>query len=112
VNVNDNEWRHIAWTLDPNDEWKIYMNGALIHTVTKAYPNNVQRASNYIGKSNWNENPYYNGAIDDFRYYTRVLTGSEVTDIYTDPFKSTIYPSMPMYINFDFDSEFNSFRTF
>jgi hypothetical protein len=89
--VNDNEWRHIAWTLDPNGEWKIYVNGALIHTVTKVYPNAVQRTLNYIGKSHWTDQPYYNGAIDDFRYYTRVLTSSEVTDIYTIPFKSTIY---------------------
>ena len=100
--INNNNWHHITWTLDTSKNWKIYLDGNLyISYANMNYPKTIQRSLNYIGKSNWSSDPYFNGAIDDFRYYSRVLTSSEVTDIYTVPFKSTIYPDIPMYISFD-----------
>lgn len=100
--INNNTWQHIVWTLDSNNGWKIYLNGNLYSSLSNMnYPNSIQRTLNYIGKSNWSADPYFNGLIDDFRYYNRVLTSNDVSDIYTSPFKSTIYPNIAMYISFD-----------
>ena len=41
------------------------MNGNLIYTITKAYPNAVQRTLNYIGKSHSANAAYSNRAKDD-----------------------------------------------
>jgi hypothetical protein len=83
-NLNNNTtWFHVVWTLNPTGVWKIYINGVLTTTVTinATYPAITTRNSNYIGKSNWAD-PYFNGRIDDFRVYNRVLSDSDASYIY------------------------------
>jgi len=86
INYNDNQWRHITWTLtyaiDGNrtSTWKIYINGSLKENTTgKYYPRtNITLNNCYIGKSGTsNTDYYYNGYIDDFRIYNRVLNDAE-----------------------------------
>jgi len=89
IYVNDNVWRHIVWILT-NSDWKIYVNGILHTTYTTniAYPQNISRTLNYLGRSNWSADPYFNGGISDFRFYNRAVSGIEVSYIYyntTDP---------------------------
>jgi len=80
--VNDNKWRHILWTLDPSGVWNLYLNGNLFNIYSKVnYPNSISRTYQYIGKSNWKD-PYYSGAIADFRIFNSVLSASNVTNIY------------------------------
>ena len=85
VNINDGVWRHVVWTLDPvGGVWKVYINGNLIWQGTdNDYPNILSRTSNFLGKSNWANDPYFNGGIDEFRMYNRVLTASEVKLLYS-----------------------------
>ena len=84
TNINDDKWRYVVWTMDTSGTWIVYLNGAQVFTKDKAgYPNNVQRGKNYIGKSNWIENPYFKGKIDDFRIYNSVLSASDVSKLYT-----------------------------
>jgi hypothetical protein len=53
-------------------------------TTTNYYPRtSVTRTNCYIGKSNW-EDAYYNGNIDDFRIYNRVLTMNEIMALYSN----------------------------
>jgi hypothetical protein len=86
TNVNDNVWRHAVITISNTTPsvWKIYINGVLDKSKNNAliYPPTMTRTSNYFGKSNWSNDPYFNGAIDDFRMYNSVLSSSQVTDIY------------------------------
>lgn len=86
-NYDDNQWRHIVWTLTYSPEgnstsnWKIYVNGSLNSTTTSYYPRvNITRTLCYIGKSNWADG-YYNGYIDDFRIYNRVITDTEASQL-------------------------------
>lgn len=86
----NNTWYHSVWTLTPATNgsatsiWNYYINGVLIKTYSNGgYPQPTSLNSNYIGKSNWDTDPYYNGAIDDFRLYNRVLSASEVTSLYS-----------------------------
>jgi len=85
----NNTWYHSVWTLTPapnasaTSTWNYYINGVLIKTHSNGgYPQPITLTTNYIGKSNWDVDPYYNGAIDDFRLYNRVLSDSEVTSLY------------------------------
>ena len=81
-NVNDNVWRHFAWTLTSSGAWVVYINGVSAWTSTgRYYPNAMTRTNNYIGKSN-NPDPYYTGAIDEFRIYSTALGASAVYALY------------------------------
>ena len=81
-NINDNVWRHFAWTMTVTGSWAVYINGVSVWTATEQYyPNTITRSSNYIGKSNWDD-PYYTGAIDEFRIYSTALGASDVYALY------------------------------
>ena len=83
TNVNDNQWRHVVWTLDPSGTWVVYINGVSVWTVTgQFYPRDVSRSSCYLGKGNWNGDSYFTGAIDEWRMYDYVFDASQVTALY------------------------------
>ena len=83
LNVNDNVWRHFAWTLTTSGTWSVYMNGVSVWTSTgRYYPNAITRSLNYLGKGNWGSDPYYTGAIDEFRMYSTVLGASDIYALY------------------------------
>ena len=95
VNINDNVWRHFTWVIEPYSDgvyanWYIYINGELLKpspntNITRAntlYPRPILRKNIYLGKSNW-EDPYYNGCIEDFRFYNKILTNNDIISLYT-----------------------------
>jgi len=83
-NANDNVWRHCVWVLVPGT-WRVYINGALSATKTTGiyFPRSVNRTINYIGRSNWDGDPGYNGNIDDFRIYKEALTQEKVSILFS-----------------------------
>ena len=82
LNINDNVLHHAAWVLSKSGLWILYVDGSVVvQQSTQAYPASVSRLLNYIGKSNWaatNADPYFNGAIRDFRVYNYNLSSAEV----------------------------------
>ena len=80
--VNNNVWFHAVWILFPTGNWVVYLDGQVVIQVTASYPNVLVRSSNYLGKSNWKSDPYFNGAIRDFRMYNRTLSAAEVSLLY------------------------------
>lgn len=85
-----NTWMHIVWTLDSSSGWNIYLNGVLKKTYSDGfYPKAIMRSNQYIGKSNWNNDPYFNGLISDFRVYSTVITQEEITNIYNQSYENT-----------------------
>jgi hypothetical protein len=99
VYINDNVWRHIVWTLNPSGTWVLYLNGNSYNTYSgKYYPKSISRTYQYIGRSNWPD-PYYNGAIADFRIFNSTLSASNVTNIYNAP-NSTLWKYTPSIGNF------------
>ena len=80
-NIMD-QWNHYAWTIDINGKWTIYINNRIISSNTSQIPDMIERKSNYIGKSNWVMDDFYNGWIDDFRVYDRSLNKDEITQLY------------------------------
>ena len=60
------------------------MNGMYIWSQTGyPYPAAMSRSRNYLGKSNWAVGPYFNGAIDDFKMYSRVVLAAEAQALYS-----------------------------
>lgn len=85
INCNNNVWNHYAVTFtyapykSATSLAKIYVNGLVAGVLrTSYYPKDFYRNYSYIGKSNNTSDPYFNGYIDDFRIYNRVLLSSEI----------------------------------
>lgn len=78
-------WVHFVLTWSAS-EMKVYMNGALVaQAVThgQVAPTDLgNTAQNYLGRSQFEADPYFNGMLDEFRVYGRVLTASDVAQLY------------------------------
>ena len=91
INYNNNTWIHIVWTLsyatpgNNTSTWNIYVNGVNKYSSSVyAYPLLVTRTNNYIGKSAWTADAYYNGNIDEFRIHDTVLSATDATALYNN----------------------------
>ncbi|MEO5913773.1 MAG: LamG-like jellyroll fold domain-containing protein [Luteolibacter sp.] len=74
-------WAHIAVTLTGNTG-RLYLNGDLVGTnaTMTLSPSSLGNATlNYLGRSRYAADPYLNGALDDFRIYSRALSAGEIS---------------------------------
>jgi len=76
-----NSWAHVAVTVGPG-RGVLYLNGQPVSTNNNMtlQPWEVLARSNYLGRSQWPD-PLFNGRIDSFRAYGRVLADEEVRDL-------------------------------
>jgi len=110
--VLDDVWRHYIFTISPSNsdnscQYKLYINGKFqtsnyvnFGIVTNSdgvqttntwngpdpkntrYPDNIKRTQNFIGKSNFSFDSYFNGIMADFRIYTKELDQTTVDLLY------------------------------
>jgi hypothetical protein len=80
-----NQWVHIAITLKGNTG-RLYVNGELVATNTGMTINPVDfnPQLNYIGKSQYSADPFFNGMIDDLKIYNYALTTEQIGLDYLD----------------------------
>lgn len=79
-----NQWIMITQVLEGSNV-RVYSNGNLIRSgTTSQLPKDITRVNNYLGRSNWSGDYYYQGKIDDFRIYNRALTPTEISEMYTE----------------------------
>ena len=65
-----NVWTHLAITMDSTGFLTMYQNGVSVSSFTaQNLPISTSYTSNYIGKSNWDVDGYFDGYIDDFRMW-------------------------------------------
>jgi hypothetical protein len=81
--VLDNHWHHVAGVFT-GTQIQIYLDGLLSGSVAQSSPpvNNsrdVEIGSSFGGGS---RQRYFNGLLDDLRYYNRALTSNEILAIY------------------------------
>lgn len=76
-----NQWQHIAVSIFDTGEVSVYKNGvavAISGSPTTAVPNNVVRTSNFIGRSNWSTDAYYEGRYAEVAIFDKALTVAAV----------------------------------
>ncbi|WOV93275.1 MAG: LamG domain-containing protein [Candidatus Nitrosoabyssus spongiisocia] len=61
------QWAYFTVVHESSGTATIYKNGASITSDTVHTSLNESRASNYIGRSNWESNSYFDGKFDEFR---------------------------------------------
>ena len=85
------QWTHLAVTLR-GTTGSVYINGILASQASNVLiPRNVNRTSNFIGKSSFDD-PNLWSDLDDLRIYDRALCQSEIYDL-------IYYTSTPTYVS-------------
>ena len=81
VALPTNSWCHVAVTLDGSNGI-LYLDAIPVATNTSLTirPWQLLTTSNYLGKSQFGADPFFNGKIDSFRVFSRALSAQEVRD--------------------------------
>lgn len=77
-----NQWQMFTATCQPDGSVTMYVDGQPVNTGATFAPRPVTRVNNYIGRSNWAGDEFYQGRLDDVRIYTYPLTQQEVLALY------------------------------
>jgi hypothetical protein len=88
-------WQHVVVTKN-GSTGTLYINNQQVDTNTGMTLNPADMGNttnNYIGRSQWSNDPYLNADIDKFYVYNRALSASEVTDLYNDSPEGTATPT-------------------
>lgn len=77
-----NKWTHVAVTFG-TDKIVLYVNGTAVATNTtiKTRPADIRPVLNYVGRSQFAADLFFNGAIDDVRVYNYALSADEIAAI-------------------------------
>ncbi len=79
-------WMHVVGTVDKNDLMSLYKDGQLVGTNTAGrQPLAFSRTNQYIGRSNWGNDRYYRGIMDEVMLYRRALPISDIQQLVTGP---------------------------
>jgi hypothetical protein len=84
-------WHHVAVTLS-GSTGVLYIDGAAVATnsgMTLKPASLGSTTQNYLGKSQYPDDPYLAGSVDDFRIYARALSAAEVATL------ASLIPSAP-----------------
>ncbi len=74
-------WHHVAVTIDgAAGQMTLYLDGDVVASgPTATLPADLGNTTqNWIGRSQYAADPYFNGSVDDFRIYSRALSAGEV----------------------------------
>lgn len=90
--LNIDEWNNIT-VVRKDGLTSMYLNGMLIGKTDAitANPSDMGiTTNNYLGKSQYAPDPYFNGMIDDFTVYDSALTVSEVQEVAAEAYKKEV----------------------
>lgn len=80
-------WHHIAVTIDDvNEIHTLYLDGVVIGQNTNAgtNPSDLGEATdNWLGRPQWGDSEYFDGMMDDVRFYSRALSADEVDALFS-----------------------------
>ncbi|MCA2505984.1 MAG: RICIN domain-containing protein [Microcystis sp. M54BS1] len=72
------KWIHLAATIDASGTAKLYKNGEQIQTAKINLPSNLKQTNNYIGKSSFSNESYFQGKISDVRLWKIARTAEDI----------------------------------
>ncbi len=84
VNTPIGSWSHVAVVLN-GSVGSLYLNGTLVgsNSAMTYNPTSLGNTNiNYLGRSIWSSDPYYNGKIDEFRIYSRAFNATEIGQLF------------------------------
>ena len=80
-------WHHVAVILDAdNSTHTLYLDGDIIaeNTSARYTPSDLgETTQNWLGRSQYGADAYFDGRLDDFRIYNRVLTPGHVESLFS-----------------------------
>jgi len=88
INLELGVWKHIAITMSGNTAI-LYEDGVEVarnENMTLRPSDLGATTNNYIGRSNYSVDPYFNGEIDDFRIYNTALSEAEIKQLIEDQY--------------------------
>jgi hypothetical protein len=98
-------WHHVAVTIDAdNNTISLYVDGEFVgqNTAVTLAPNDLGvTTNNWLGRSQWVADAYFDGSLDDFQIYNRALSQGEVawlagkTAEFTQPLYLLLTPHNP-----------------
>ncbi len=87
-------WKHVAVTIS-GSTGRLYVDGVQVaaNSNMTLNPSSLGNTTqNWLGRSQFSGDPYFNGQIDDFRIYSRALSASEIGVLYGGTTVSDIAP--------------------
>jgi hypothetical protein len=72
------KWIHLAFTIDGSGNAELYKNGEQIQSGKIHLPNTIKRTKNYIARSNWSSDSYFQGKISDLRVWKIARTAEDI----------------------------------
>jgi hypothetical protein len=84
--ITNGSWHHLVWTISASGIYNFYLDNSLKLTQESTHPGAGLREFYNIGSYNDSGDPSYliNGAVDNFKIFTRELTALEVTSEYNN----------------------------
>lgn len=76
------EWSHVTIVLTEGSNWKYYLNGKYIETISISGTAANSTSALAIGGHNGANGQYFNGYLDEFKIYNTALTADEVKQDY------------------------------
>lgn len=77
-----NTWHHVAVVLPAGSTYTgtLYIDRVVAGSTAgmTLHPTSIAMPNSFIGRSQWTNDPYFNGYVDDFRIYRRALTAAEI----------------------------------
>ena len=72
------KWIHLAATIDSSGKGKIFKNGEPIKSDSIHRLESINRTQNYIGKSNWSGDGYFDGKLDEVRIWNKARSAEQI----------------------------------
>jgi hypothetical protein len=86
-----NSWQYFSVSVNSAGVANLYVNGNLVASNTNAnfVPNNLSRAYNFVGLSNWTGDAIFKGQMGDLSIWNKPLSADEIRTGYTSGFQGT-----------------------
>jgi hypothetical protein len=96
ITISANLWTFLTVTITDGYGY-VYVNGfQASKTALTLKPSSLGTTTlNYLGKSQLSTDPYYNGAVDEFRIYGGALSSAEVLKLYQAKTQTIAFDSIP-----------------
>ena len=79
--VTTGTWHHVGTTISSAGAATIYVDGTAVKSGSVSAPKNVTRANNWLGKSAWSVDNYFNGTMDEVSIWHKALTQADIEAI-------------------------------